>query len=155
MHSHAPKGYRCPFCQIASGIESENVLTRQSDIVYRDEILTAFIGSGQWPRNLGHVIIIPNAHYENIFDLPPELGEPIQRLARAVAFAMKHEYGCDGISTRQHNEPAGNQDVWHYHLHVFPRYVGDELYTSARRDIEIEERSEYAARLRPQLGNRA
>lgn len=43
---------------------------------------------------------------------------------------MKAAYGCDGVSTRQHNEPAGDQDVWHYHLHVVPRWHGDALDTT-------------------------
>ena len=117
--------------------------------------LTAFVGASQWPRNRGHVIIIPNAHYENIFDLPAEYGTPIQRLAQALALAMKQAYRCDGISTRQHNEPAGNQDVWHYHLHVFPRYAGDNLYLSARKPMAASERAEYAACLRAGLARLA
>jgi diadenosine tetraphosphate (Ap4A) HIT family hydrolase len=52
-------------------------------------------------------------------------GHAIYDLVRRIA--MRHTYGCDGISTRQHNEPAGYQDVWHFHLHVFPRYHGDVL----------------------------
>ncbi len=55
-----------------------------------------------------------------------------------------------GTSVRQHNEPAGNQDVWHYHMHVFPRYTGDDLYfTHPQRDFRpAEERLPYADRLR-------
>lgn len=63
----------------------------------------------------------------NIF-LPIEMAAEIHRAAHLTAFAMKNTYGCEGISTRQHNEPAGNQDVWHYHLHVYPRYKNDNLY---------------------------
>lgn len=153
MYNHAPDGYPCPFCLIANGIENEQVLTCQSDVVYHDQLLTAFISARQWPQNQGHVIVIPNAHYENIFDLPPDLGTPIQRLAQALAIAMKREYGCEGISTRQHNEPAGNQDVWHYHLHIFPRYAGDDLYQSAGQFMQNSQRAVYAARLRRQLAN--
>jgi len=63
---------------------------------------------------------------------------------------MPNLYKCDGVSTRQHNEPAGGQEVWHYHLHVFPRYEGDNLYkSSAIRDfIPLEKRVVYAERLR-------
>lgn len=77
------------------------------------------------------MLVIPLAHFESIYDLPPALGEPIQRAAWATAVAMKRAYGCDGVSTRQHNEPAGNQDVWHHHLHVFPRWDGDDLYRTS------------------------
>lgn len=67
-----------------------------------------------------------------------------------MAIAFKRVYGCDGVSTRQHNEPAGNQEVWHYHLHVFPRYVDDDLYdlTAQRRLTTPDERQPYADRLR-------
>lgn len=153
--SHAPADYVCPFCLIAQGASDPRLLTVAPDIVYRDDLLTAFIGSGQWPRNPGHVIVIPNAHFENLFDLPVEYGTPIQRLVRDLAWAMKAEYGCAGISTRQHNEPAGNQDVWHYHLHVFPRYEGDRLYQSDRAQMPPAVRATYAARLRNHLQPRA
>ncbi len=151
MFSHAPPGYECPFCRIVRGIEDEHVLSRRSDVVYHDDTLTAFISSGQWPRNQGHVLIVPNAHFENVFDLPESFGEPIQRLTRRIALAMKAEYGCTGVSTRQHNEPDGGQDVWHYHVHVFPRYPGDGLYTSSHEPMSVEQRAGFAVRLRARL----
>ena len=151
MTSHAPAGYICPFCGLVRGIEDQHVLSTSSDIVYRDDTLTAFISSGQWPRNQGHVLIIPNAHFENLYDLPDSYGEPILRLTRRLALAMKAEYGCTGVSTRQHNEPDGNQDVWHYHVHLFPRYRDDGLYVSAREFMLPERRAEFASRLRARL----
>jgi len=66
---------------------------------------------------------------------------------------MRVSYSCDGISTRQHNEPFGNQDVWHYHVHVFPRYENDNLY-ACRPQVEfasIEERISYTDKLRTAL----
>ncbi len=155
MYSHAPEGYICPFCLLAAGIENEHVWSVQSDIVHRDETVTAFVSVHQWPNNAGHVIVIPNQHFENIYDLPTPATARIHETARRVALAMKAAYRCDGISTRQHNEPAGNQDVWHYHLHVFPRYAGDALYAShPPRVMPADERAEYAARLKRQLNER-
>lgn len=63
---------------------------------------------------------------------------------------MRWSYGCDGVSTRQHNEPAGDQDVWHFHVHVFPRYEGDGLYDSlpASAFVPAPERRPYAEQLR-------
>jgi histidine triad (HIT) family protein len=94
---------------------------------------------------------VPKQHFENIFDLLDEFGTPIHAAAKRIALGLKATYNCDGVSTRQHNEPAGNQDLWHYHLHIFLRYTGDELYltpTSEIRETTPEERRAYAGRLR-------
>jgi histidine triad (HIT) family protein len=128
MYSHKPPDYHCPFCMIVRGVEGDYPYTKQADIVYQDAAITTWVASHQWPKNRGHVLIVPNKHFENIYDLPDELLAKIAVLSKQVALAFKETYGCDGVSTRQHNEPAGGQDVWHYHLHVFPRYTGDNLY---------------------------
>lgn len=67
-----------------------------------------------------------------------------------TAIAIRQSYRCDGTSTRQHNEPAGNQDVWHFHVHVFPRYAGDRLYATKplKGFVTAERRRPYAERLR-------
>jgi histidine triad (HIT) family protein len=67
-----------------------------------------------------------------------------------VAIAFKEVYAAEGTSTRQHNEPAGYQEVWHYHLHVFPRYNKDYLndLTFQRRLTTFEERRPYAEKLK-------
>ncbi len=149
MYNHAPEGYHCPFCEIASRLE--NHLTRREDLIYHDERVTAFINARRWPHNPGSAVVIPNAHFENIYDLPLAQASAVHDLARAIALAMKAAYGCDGVSTRQHNEPAGSQDVWHYHLHVFPRYAGDDLYLTAPEPADPAERAACAARLREAL----
>jgi histidine triad (HIT) family protein len=129
------------------------VYSVESDIVFRDEFVTAFLSSHQWPRNRGNTIVVPNRHYENIFDLPLRYAGPIQSAARRIALAMKSAFSCEGISTRQHNEPAGYQDVWHYHLHVTPRFPDDRLYaTYADRELmPAGQRAELAAQLRHAL----
>lgn len=146
--THAPADYVCPFCRLVSG--GEDALNSQRDIVRRTEGAIAFVAPRWWPRNLGHVLVVPTAHYENLYDLSPVSGHAVHDLVRDVAVAIRATYGCDGVSTRQHNEPSGNQDVWHYHVHVFPRYAGDGLYTSlpmAQR-ASAEERWFYAEKLR-------
>lgn len=146
MYNHAAEDYDCPFCRLARGLDTTR--SSQDDVIHRDHEITAFMASAWWPNNPGHVLIVPTEHYENVYDLPPELGTPIQRVTRRVALAFKATYGCDGVSTRQHNEPAGNQDVWHYHLHVFPRYHNDNLYGTGRSDSTPEGRRPYAGKLR-------
>lgn len=145
-NQHAPEGYVCPFCGIVAG--STEPLTQPSDVICRDLHTTAFISSRWWLNNPGHVIVVPNRHYENIFDLPVREAAYIHAAAKMIALALKHTYHCEGISTRQHNEPGGNQDVWHYHLHVFPRYSGDNLYGASYRSTTADERKPYADKLK-------
>lgn len=98
--------------------------------------------------------MIPREHHENLYDLPDCVGHGIWDLTRSVAVAMKDAYRCDGVSTRQHNEPAGDQDVWHLHVHVLPRYQGDELYPRHldAAYVAVADRVPYAERLRGALG---
>ncbi len=153
MYNHAPDDYVCPFCLIVRGIENEHVLSRHTDIVYHDDTITAFISSHQWSNNPGNTLVVPNEHFENIYDLPVHYAPRIQELAQALALAMKAVYACDGVSTRQHNEPAGNQDVWHYHLHVTPRYADDGFYTNQRAPMPADERAKHAQKLGAWLAN--
>ncbi len=140
MYNHEPAGYACPFC---------NILQNQpEEIISRTAGAAAFVGIYRWGRSPVDVLIIPDEHFENIYDLPARLAPAIQRVTRAMALALKAVYGCDGVSTRQHNEPAGNQDVWHYHVHLFSRYTGDNLYRSEKLDIPAGERMVETQKLR-------
>lgn len=148
MYRHHPLEYHCPFCEVAKGVEQEGPWTKRSDVVLQTDSITALISSRWWPNNPGHVLVIPNAHYENVYEIPDELLQEVQVAGKRVAQAMKVAYRCDGTSFRQHNEPAGNQDVWHYHLHVFPRYHGDDLYRLSGHTTSPEDRQPYADLLR-------
>jgi histidine triad (HIT) family protein len=151
MYNHASENYVCPFCLLIAGIENEHVHSVKSDIIYHDDSVTAFIGSQQWKNNHGNTIIVPNEHFENIYDLPISYAQDIHRVAKMLALAMKAVYKCDGVSTRQHNEPGGSQDVWHYHLHVVPRYKDDDYYATPREFMSVNERAIYAEKIRSQL----
>ena len=74
------------------------------------------------------MIVVPTAHSENLYEVPYDVGGDLFAAARRAALALKAAYGCPGTSTRQHNEPGGDQEVWHFHWHVFPRWPGDGLY---------------------------
>jgi len=130
MHNHAPSDYICPVCIGLSGVVSDKTLLLPQDIVYKDNLVTAFINSFWMKNNPGHVIVVPNEHFENIYDLPDELGAHIHKIAGKIAIAMKESYGCDGITTLQNNEPAGGQHAFHYHFQIFPRYDGDALHAN-------------------------
>ena len=147
MYNHAPKDYECPLCAIANDEIEKGPLYSPDDLIYLDQEIYAMISAYQWPKNPGNVVVVPKAHYENIYDLPIRLATRIHDLARGIALAMKSEWKCDGVSTRQHNEPAGNQDTWHYHMHVTPRFHGDELYKTYKAGKSVmspRDRARYA-----------
>ena len=146
--NHEPHDYMCPFCDWLAGNETD--YKKNSDIVFQDSMVTAFISPKWWVNNPGHVIIIPNQHVENLYDIPDELLAAVYIATKRIAIAMRKSYGCDGTSTRQHNEPAGNQDVWHFHTHLFPRYENDQLYQNHenKRFVSPAERQVYADKLR-------
>ena len=150
--NHEPPDYACPFCLLQRGVHNER--NAADDVVAVTPLAFARISPTWWPANHGAALVIPREHHENLYDLPRDVGHGLADLVQQVAVAMRASYGCDGISTRQHNEPGGGQDVWHVHVHVFPRYVGDRLYerqTEARRPTP-EERAPYAGRLATELG---
>lgn len=140
MYNHEPEGYACPFC--------ESLSKKPEMVIARTDGAAALLGFHRWGRSPVDVLVIPVEHIENLYDLPVRLAPDIQSMTRAAALALKAVYGCEGVSTRQHNEPAGNQDVWHYHVHVFPRYAGDGLYKSEKMPIPMQEIMEETARLR-------
>jgi histidine triad (HIT) family protein len=121
--------------------------------VWRDSATTAFVSPKWWPRNPGNVIVVPNVHFVNLYDISESALAAVNSTAKRIALAMKTEYGCDGTSTRQHNDRGAGQEVWHFHLHVFPRYLDDRLYEDDRaaRWPPLEERARYAERLREVL----
>jgi histidine triad (HIT) family protein len=147
MYNHAPPEYICPFCLLVQGKEDIQSPLKQTDIVLQTADVTAFMATRKYPNNQGHVLVIPKEHFENIFDLPLELAPKIHSLSRDIAVAMKAEYQCDGILIRQHNEPAGDQNIWHYHLHVIPRYQNDDFHNAQKVPFEADERARYAQKL--------
>ena len=109
MYNHAPEHYLCPFCLLIRSIAHEPTAAMHPDIVYHTSAVTALLSAHQWPKNHGNVIVVPHEHFENIYDLPLYLASPLHELVTMLALALQTVYACEGISTRQHNEPAGNQ----------------------------------------------
>lgn len=134
--------YRCPFCNIVTGGEDERT------IVWRDQRIVAALALHQQEANHGALLLFPVNHYENIYSIPIELGLPIFEATKALALALKDALACDGITIRQNNEPAGDQDVWHYHVHLIPRYTGDDQSATAKVMMPIDQRVGYAAKIR-------
>jgi histidine triad (HIT) family protein len=135
------------------GKESSASQLRQTDIVFQTAEATALMATRKWPSNAGHLLVIPNRHFENIYDLPAEIANEIHLVSREIALAMKAAYGCDGITLQQSNEPAGDQKIWHYHLHVIARSSNDDFHNSHKESFPSVLRAEYARNLRSWIGN--
>jgi histidine triad (HIT) family protein len=148
MPLHEPSGYSCPFCNIVAGGEDPTAL------VWHDELSIAFLSLHQQPRNAGSLLLCPIAHFENIYVLPENLGAHLFKVTKLLALALRTTMICDGVSIRQHNEPAGGQDVWHYHIHIVPRYHNDQHYTTTGEIMPIDQRIEFARRIRAELVER-
>jgi len=127
MHNHAPQNYICPLCLAIDGTENEETMMKQDDIFYRDQLVVAAINSKFIDNNPGHVIVFPVKHYEHIYDLPDNIGNQINKVAKQIALAMKKTRDCDGVMILQNNEPASGQHAFHYHMHVFPRLENDQI----------------------------
>ena len=128
MFNNAPLNYRCPICPAIKGIENKDTWIKQEDIFYRDQLVMGFISSKFIKGNEGHLLIVPNEHFENIYDLPVEVGFRIFDLGKKVSIALKKLRNCDGIDLMQFNEPAGDQHAFHYHLHIIPRFKSDNFH---------------------------
>lgn len=150
MFNHAAADYRCPICLAIQGTENKDTWIKQTDIFYRDDLVMGFISSKFVKGNEGHPLIVPIKHFENLYDLPIEVGHRISELAQKVAVALKQARNCDGVTVLQNNEPAGDQHAFHYHLHLFPRFEGDHFHQELMRShvSEAAERVDFANDLR-------
>ena len=145
-HERAPDV--CPFCTVVAGGESE--WNAQTDIVFRDDETTAFMCAKWWDAAPAHVLVVPNDHYENVHAITDTALSAVYRTAKLIAAAIRSTYDCEGTSMRQHNGAGGGQDVPHFHVHVFPRRVGDRLYerNGETKRTAADERAPFAKRLR-------
>ena len=107
----------CIFCKILSR-------ELESSIVYQDECCTAFMDIQ--PVNPGHVLVVPNRHAAYLTDLKEEEGAQMFRVAQRLAATLRVSgVTCEGVNLFLADGEAAMQEVFHVHLHVFPRYVGD------------------------------
>jgi histidine triad (HIT) family protein len=101
----------CPFCKIASG-------KAQASIVYEDATILAFMDLN--PANIGHTLVVPREHYENIYEVPEKLVAELAAVVKRVCVAVKKTFDADGIKVIQLNGRAAGQVVMHLHIHVIP-----------------------------------
>ncbi len=109
----------CFFCKMAKGEVPSNT-------VYEDDDFRVILDIA--PANPGHCLIIPKAHAMNIYEIDPELLSKAAVVAQKIAKKVKAATGCDGVNILQNNEEAAGQSVFHFHMHVIPRYKNDNKF---------------------------
>lgn len=108
----------CIFCKIANG-------EIPSATLYEDEDFRVILDLS--PASKGHALILPKEHASNIYELPDELAAKAMVVAKKVGTVLREGLKCDGLNIVQNNgEPAG-QTVFHFHMHLIPRYEGDNV----------------------------
>lgn len=108
----------CIFCKIANG-------EIPSATVYEDSICRVILDVN--PANNGHALIIPKEHFDNIYSMDAETAAKIFTIATEVAKAQKAELNPDGLNILQNNGEAAGQTVFHFHMHLVPRYIKDNV----------------------------
>lgn len=107
----------CPFCKIVKG-------KLPVSLIFEDDRVAIF--PVLQPVNEGHVIIIPKKHCPYFEDLDEETTAYIMKLAKRMDAAIrKSKLKCDGVNLFLADGEAAHQEVFHFHLHVYPRFVGD------------------------------
>lgn len=108
----------CIFCKIANG-------EIPSATIYEDEDFCVILDLS--PASKGHALILPKEHYANLFELDDEKAGKVLVVAKKVITKMKEILNCDGYNLVQNNGEAAGQTVNHFHLHLIPRYEGDNV----------------------------
>lgn len=107
----------CIFCKLLAG-------DVEASFVYRDDLCSAFMDIQ--PVNPGHLLVVPNRHAAYLADLKDEEGAQMFRLAQRLAAALRASgVKCEGVNLFLADGEAAMQEVFHVHLHIFPRYNGD------------------------------
>lgn len=108
----------CIFCKLANGVFDTNTY-------YEDENFRVIFDVN--PATKGHVLVLPKEHYANVYEMPDELVAKAYQVAKKVAEELKDITGCEGINILQNNGEAAGQTVFHFHIHVIPRYGEGEV----------------------------
>lgn len=108
----------CIFCKIAAG-------EIPSATLYEDDDFRVILDIE--PASKGHALILPKEHYANLYELDDELASKALVLAKKMITKLTEVLGCDGYNVLQNNGPAAGQTVFHFHMHLIPRYNDDTV----------------------------
>jgi len=106
----------CIFCKIANG-------QIPSKTIYEDDSYRVILDLG--PATKGHALILPKDHYANLYELPEANAVDVIKIAKKMATKMTKALGCDGFNIVQNNGEVAGQTVFHFHMHLIPRYEND------------------------------
>jgi histidine triad (HIT) family protein len=112
------KDESCIFCKLAAG-------DIPSSTLYEDEDFRVILDLS--PASKGHALIIPKEHYRNLYDLEEDLAAKAMVLAKRMVLRLKDVLGCEGYNIVQNNEESAGQTVFHFHIHMIPRYKKDHV----------------------------
>ena len=112
------KDSTCIFCKIANG-------EIPAATIYEDEDFMVILDLG--PAARGHALILPKEHYANIYELDESIAAKAFVLAKKMAAHMTEVLGCEGFNIVQNNGPLAGQTVFHFHVHLIPRYPEDQV----------------------------
>lgn len=107
----------CIFCKIVTG-------EIPSAKIYEDENVYAFLDISQVTK--GHTLVVPKVHKETIFELTPDMAGPIFESVKKVADAIQKAYSPKGLNLLNNNGKTAGQTVFHYHIHLIPRYGAED-----------------------------
>ena len=108
----------CIFCKIAGGEIPSTTLYEDADFRVILDIS---------PASKGHALILPKEHYANLYELDDALAAKALVLAKKMITKLTDALGCDGYNVVQNNGTAAGQTVFHFHMHLIPRYEGDKV----------------------------
>ena len=130
----------CIFCKIANG-------EIPSATIYEDENFRAILDLG--PASKGHALLLPKEHYADLFALPDETAEKVLPVAKKIVSRMKDVLGCDGYNLVQNNGECAGQTVFHFHMHMIPRYKDDKVGLGwEMEELSDADRDEILAKLK-------
>ena len=133
----------CIFCKLVAG-------QIPSTRVFEDEHTLAFMDLGH--VNPGHVLVAVKKHAANLFELEEEQAASVARTCNRIAKAIQKAFQPEGLSVYQANGKPAGQTVFHYHVHLLPRYAGDGMeLTWPVKNPPREKLEEYAAKIRGAL----
>jgi histidine triad (HIT) family protein len=111
------KDENCIFCKIANG----EIL---SATLYEDDLFRVILDLA--PAAKGHALILPKEHYANLYEIDEETAAKAFVLAKRMVTKLTDVLGCDGYNVVQNNGEAAGQTVFHFHMHLIPRYKDDD-----------------------------